>query len=586
MARRTNKSRGSYWFSSGDDGGAAPLGRWPKFLAPPMPVIPDVPVFVYVPVGASTKSAAVHNGALTIHELDSILKCVSATPLAQLLDRTRQRFPSEPEIPSVEDKITQLPSFPSQPVPPPSVSKTDPGPEPNEQQFFPKVPWWKVWSTPYSDAKSRGAYTAARGLWEWAAMEYSDACKKQKELDEKFAIELSEWDAAQKQWVADIERYKIDLASHYRLKFSETVNVWRARKEAFDAAVLEDLRHLVEITLGYESEVPASVCDLIRLALLASKYPRSFPRDLSLSFDPGGGILLIEIVLPNLRDEDIGEYRSSGAFEQRFKPIAEAKRSKVAHRAYCSVMIRTLCEAVSADYRGLCRGVAVNGKMTFIDRATGQSRTEVIASVFALREAILELNPVDVDPVICFRALKGLMAPPSDVFTPVPPVMVLNRDDRRIVAGKDVIGGMARQTNLAAMEWEDFEHLVRQLFEKEFAVSTGAEVRVTRASRDYGVDAIVFDPDPIRGGKYVIQAKRYTNPVDVAAVRDLYGTLVNEGAVKGLLVTTSHFGPESYEFAKDKPITLIDGSNLLSLFNRHGFEFSIDIEAARSLGRT
>ena len=60
------------------------------------------------------------------------------------------------------------------------------------------------------------------------------------------------------------------------------------------------------------------------------------------------------------------------------------------------------------------------------------------------------------------------------------------------------------------MDWDDFEHLVRQLFEREFAASVGAEVKVTRASRDYGVDAIVFDPDPIRGGKYVIQAKRYT----------------------------------------------------------------------------
>jgi len=34
-------------------------------------------------------------------------------------------------------------------------------------------------------------------------------------------------------------------------------------------------------------------------------------------------------------------------------------------------------------------------------------------------------------------------------------------------------------------------------------------VKVTQASRDRGVDAIAFDPDPIRGGKFVIQAKRY-----------------------------------------------------------------------------
>jgi len=64
------------------------------------------------------------------------------------------------------------------------------------------------------------------------------------------------------------------------------------------------------------------------------------------------------------------------------------------------------------------------------------------------------------------------------------------------------------QTNLAAMDWLDFENLIRELFEKEFS-KDGGEVKITQASRDGGVDAIAFDPDPIRGGKIVIQAKRY-----------------------------------------------------------------------------
>jgi restriction system protein len=43
-------------------------------------------------------------------------------------------------------------------------------------------------------------------------------------------------------------------------------------------------------------------------------------------------------------------------------------------------------------------------------------------------------------------------------------------------------------------------------------------------SRDGGVDAVTFDLDPIRGGKFVIQAKRFNNVVPVSAARDLYGT--------------------------------------------------------------
>ena len=128
----------------------------------------------------------------------------------------------------------------------------------------------------------------------------------------------------------------------------------------------------------------------------------------------------------------------------------------------------------------------------------------------------------------------------------------------------------------AAMDWEDFEHLIRELFEKEFA-KTGGEVRVTQASRDRGVDAIAFDPDPIRGGKIVIQAKRYNIVVPVSAVRDLFGTIQHEGATKGILVTTSHYGRDSREFAKGKPITLLDGSNLVHLFQKHGYNLHIEL---------
>jgi restriction system protein len=124
--------------------------------------------------------------------------------------------------------------------------------------------------------------------------------------------------------------------------------------------------------------------------------------------------------------------------------------------------------------------------------------------------------------------------------------------------------------------------LVREIFGAEFAAN-GGEVRVTQSSRDGGVDAIAFDPDPIRGGKIVIQAKRYTNPVGVAAVRDLYGAVTNERATKGILVTTSSFGPDAYNFAKDKPLFLLDGSNLLHLFAKHGHKARIDLKEAKQL---
>ena len=108
-------------------------------------------------------------------------------------------------------------------------------------------------------------------------------------------------------------------------------------------------------------------------------------------------------------------------------------------------------------------------------------------------------------------------------------------------------------------------------------------LKITQASRDGGVDAVAFDPDPIRGGKIVIQAKRYTNVVGVSAVRDLYGTVMNEGATKGILVTTSNYGNDAYEFAKGKPLTLMNGANLLYLLEKHGHKAKIDLQEAKEL---
>jgi restriction system protein len=97
----------------------------------------------------------------------------------------------------------------------------------------------------------------------------------------------------------------------------------------------------------------------------------------------------------------------------------------------------------------------------------------------------------------------------------------------------------------------------------------GLETKLTQASRDGGVDCVAYDARPILGGKVVIQAKRYKNTVGVSAVRDLFGTMQNEGASKGILVTTSGYGNASFEFAAGKPLELISGSNLLYLLAEH-----------------
>jgi hypothetical protein len=56
-----------------------------------------------------------------------------------------------------------------------------------------------------------------------------------------------------------------------------------------------------------------------------------------------------------------------------------------------------------------------------------------------------------------------------------------------------------------------------------------------------------------------------------------------DAANRGILVTTSDYGPDSYEFAKGKPLVLLNGANLLNLLGKHGHKAKIDLKEAKTI---
>ena len=52
--------------------------------------------------------------------------------------------------------------------------------------------------------------------------------------------------------------------------------------------------------------------------------------------------------------------------------------------------------------------------------------------------------------------------------------------------------------------------------------------------------------------------------------------------MKGILVTTATLGSDAYEFARDKPITLISGAELPGILERHGHTAKINLAEARA----
>ena len=310
--------------------------------------------------------------------------------------------------------------------------------------------------------------------------------------------------------------------------------------------------------------------------------PDSWPDGYELHYAPDTKTLVVDYEMPSVdlfpRFKELRYVASRSSFKE--SSIPETERRRIYDDAICQIALANIYMLLKSDYVEALDAVVFNGWVHLVDKATGADIHPCILSLHVHKQEFLSINLAQVDARLCFKKLKGVAGNRLADASPVKPLIVLNKEDPRFVPAYNVAHTLDKGANLAAMDWLDFENLIREIFEKEFS-RNGGEVKITQASRDGGVDAIAFDPDPIRGGKIVIQAKRYTNAVGVSAVRDLYGTVHNEGAMKGILVTTSDFGPDAYEFAKGKPLTLMSGSELLYLLEKHGHHARINLTEAK-----
>lgn len=390
------------------------------------------------------------------------------------------------------------------------------------------------------------AVESSQAKYDKALKIYKATCT---EIDEKYKVTLAEHKAQVEEHISSVEAHNLKI-DHLKIRWSE----------------------------GDPDAVVEHAC----LVLDASDYPNWISTNYQLQYDAASKLMKVQFFLPSIDTVDIPKsvrfVKSTGELKETSYPKKEQQGN---FDSLCyQISLRTVHELFEADTAHNISHILFNGVVEGIDPATGnEARTTIMSAIFE-REKFAEVNLSKVDPKACFKSFNGVSAASLAGLAPVAPVMQFDTSDRRFIDARTVSENQAGLSNLASMSWDDFEHLVREVFGKEFA-SRGGEVKVTQSSSDGGVDAVAFDPDPISGGKIVIQAKRYTKTVGVSAVRDLYGTTLNEGASKGILVTTADYGPDAYKFAADKPISLLNGANLLFLLERHGMEAKIDLRAAR-----
>ncbi len=102
-----------------------------------------------------------------------------------------------------------------------------------------------------------------------------------------------------------------------------------------------------------------------------------------------------------------------------------------------------------------------------------------------------------------------------------------------------------------------FEQYTAYLFRQK-----GYRVTLRGQKGDLGVDLELTQPG---GKRAIVQCKRYHNKIEPKIVRELYGTLVHEQVAHAFLVTTAEISDAAREWAKFKPMTLIDGQTLVQI---------------------
>lgn len=379
----------------------------------------------------------------------------------------------------------------------------------------------------------------------------------------RYEKELKKADDEHKLALEEFQRDERDKRS----KFNELKAAYEARKAQFDTNRNRHNAEIDEFESAYMKGAPESLVAYCEMILARSEYPEiGFPQKFKVAYGEASREIVVEYDLPEFGVvPEVAEHKYIKSKDRiESKPRKDSERKQLYQDVVASIALRTIHELLEADQANAIELVTFTGVVDTVSPATGQPIRVPVISVRAPKANFLRIRLDKIDKALCLKNLGAKVAARPDELQAVKPIVEFSMVDRRFVDQGDALSGLESRPNLLEMTPTEFEVLVANLFGK-----MGLESKLTRASRDGGVDAVAYDARPVLGGKVVIQAKRYRNTVGVEAVRDLYGTMLNEGANKGILVTTSGYGPDAYNFSKDKPVELIDGGGLLYLLREH-----------------
>jgi Restriction endonuclease len=100
----------------------------------------------------------------------------------------------------------------------------------------------------------------------------------------------------------------------------------------------------------------------------------------------------------------------------------------------------------------------------------------------------------------------------------------------------------------------ELEKLAAQVYKK-----MGYRVQHVGQMGDHGIDVLLINPN---NQKEIVQCKQWSKPVGEPVLRDLYGAMMHDRAVRGWLWAPRGFSGPAKAWAKGKPIVLVDETEI------------------------
>lgn len=313
-----------------------------------------------------------------------------------------------------------------------------------------------------------------------------------------------------------------------------------------------------------------AIADYFSGVLTVRRYPSDFPTGVKVAYLPSDHELRIDIDLPLMTavpELESADYLTTKK-ELKYKRLTVAARNKLYQQVVAQMALRTLRCVFAADRAGLIREAICNGYVDTIDTATGQDAHWCLISVQVPRTEFELLDLARVDPMDCLAYLHAKVSKSPEKYQPVQPIIEYPWDDLHYADELDAAAGLDTVQNLLDLDGYEFEQLLVKLCQE---IPEFDEVRRTRSRADGGIDLVAVNKTPFVGGRVAIQAKRYAphNKVDIAAVREIIGSISQREFTKGIIVTTSGFTSAAREEAERLGVELYDGERLLWLLRHH-----------------